>query len=141
MVTALLTATLMIVTGALAAAALIAARRPEAKQALDKLVPYQGVLGIVSALWGAYNTVVTLINVKLVTVIPVTWVLLLATSLVMLSLGFVLGFALISKYALAGSPDAVTKGETIRARLVTFQTPLGLASVALGVWVLVRTFI
>ena len=42
----LFTAILMIVAGVLAAASLIAAKQPNAQQAIDKLVPFQGIVGI-----------------------------------------------------------------------------------------------
>ena len=46
----ILLAILLIAVGALAAASFIASKQPNAKAAIDKLVPIQGILGIIAAL-------------------------------------------------------------------------------------------
>lgn len=132
----LLTGILMVVAGLLAAASLVVAKRPEARAAIDKLAPFQGIIGVVAAVWGAWQLIQALIHVGLITKAPFLWSLGFAAAAVMLALGFILGYALIARYAMR-TPEAAAKGELVRARLVKVQTPLGLASVALGVAALV----
>jgi hypothetical protein len=43
-----------IACGILAASAYIVARRPDARQLIDKLTPYQGWIGFVLFFWGAW---------------------------------------------------------------------------------------
>ena len=56
----------------------------------------------------------------------------LATIATMLALGFILGFALISKLGLSKNPEAAAKGEQLLAKLRAIQIPLGLAGIGLG---------
>ena len=57
-------------------------------------------------------------------------------------LGFLLGFGLITKYTLNGSPAARARGDQLRERLVPYQATFGLISIACGalyiVWVLMH---
>ena len=46
------------VLGILGASNLIIARKPDAKELIAKLAPYQGWIGAVSALWGAWGIVI-----------------------------------------------------------------------------------
>jgi len=132
----LITGILMILAGALAAASLIAAKQPNAKQAIDKLVPFQGIIGVISALWGIW----ALINViRSMGSFSIGWLLGLVAAITMLVLGFVLGYALISKYTMK-TPEAAAKGEELRLKLVKFQVPLGLVSIGLGIWTLISAF-
>ena len=45
----------LIVLGMLGASSLVIAKRPDAKHVIAKLAPYQGWIGAVSALWGAWG--------------------------------------------------------------------------------------
>ena len=38
---------LLLVAGALAASSFIIAKKPDAKKAMDKIAPYQGIIGVV----------------------------------------------------------------------------------------------
>ena len=136
MVMVILTALLMIAAGVLAAASLIAAKKPNAKEAIDKLVPFQGIIGIISLLWGVWSLIGVIRIIDAFSVVPIRWLLALAAALVMIILGFVLGYALISKYTMK-TPEAQAKGEAMRLKMVKFQVPLGIASIALGLWVLI----
>ena len=132
----LITGIFMIVLGILAAASLIAAKQPNAQAAIDKLVPFQGIIGVIAVIWGAWRLVVALLNMGWLTSAPLLWIVWLASAVVMLALGFVLGYALISKYTMK-TPEAAAKGEAMRLKLVGIQTPLGLISLAIGVWALI----
>ena len=136
----LFTAILMIVAGVLAAASLIAARQPNAQQAIDKLVPFQGIIGVIAALWGAWGVISAILNIGLLSTHPLTWILMLTCAVVSLAVGFILGYALISKYTMK-TPEAVAKGEAMRLKLVGVQVPLGLAAIGIGVWALVHSII
>ena len=57
------------------------------------------------------------------------------------ALGFLLGFALITKYALSKSPEAMAKGELLRLKLVSIQIPLGLIGIGVGLWCLIASFL
>ena len=100
------------------------------------LAPFQGVIGIIAAIWGAYNVVMALVHISALSGAPLLWILGFAAAVVMLVLGFILGYALISKYTMT-TPEAAAKGEAMRLKLVKYQTPLGLVSIGLGLWALI----
>jgi hypothetical protein len=131
----------LIVLGALAAATFVVAKRPDAKVLLDKVTPFQGVLGVVAAVWGAWQLIQLVIHISLIKLAPVSFLVGTAMVLLTVALGFLMGYALIVKYALSKNAEAAAKGEAVRAKLVTYQTPLGLAGMAVGVVGLVMTIV
>ena len=58
-----------------------------------------------------------------------------------MTIGFLLAFGLISKYALSKNQAAMAKGQAIRTKLVKIQAPLGLFAIVMGLlyilWVVV----
>ena len=136
----LVTALALIVCGVLAAAGWIAKRQPNSQQMIEKLTPYQGWIGLVVCIWGAWTIIQSILYLGLLTSFPILWLTLLATGILEFGLGFLLGFALIARYALSGSPDAVLKGEKLRGKLVGIQIPLGLVGIGVGLWCLIAGF-
>jgi hypothetical protein len=130
----LVTGIFTIVVGALAAASFIAAKQPNAQAAIDKLVPFQGIIGIIAGLWGVWGVIQALLSIGS---IGLGWIVLVACSLLMVALGFILGYGLISKYAMK-TPEAMAKGQAMRLALARVQTALGLIAIGLGVWAIVQ---
>ena len=137
----LVTAIVLIICGALAAASFIVAKRPDAKQAIDKLVPIQGWIGLVVCLWGAWTIVSAVLSISLLSHWPVYWFTFMAVGVVEFVLGFLLGFGLITKYALSKNEQALARGQQLRGKLVLYQVPLGLAGIGLGVWCVLASFL
>lgn len=134
----LLLALLLIVAGALAAASLIVQKQPNAREAIAKLVPFQGIIGIVLLLWGLWQLIEILqVFGLLMRFAPITALAYLASVLVAIGLGILLGYSLIQQYVLSKNADASRSGEAVRAKLTGVQVPLGIAGIALGVWLIV----
>ena len=119
--------------GILAASALIIARKPNAKELINKLTPYQGWIGIVLFFWGAWGVLGCVRHLGLLGSMPLVWTLWLAASAADLVVGFLLGFGLISKYSLGSSVVAQARGEQLRLRLAPYQGVSGLFAIAMGV--------
>src|SRR5215831_18024604 len=119
--------------GILAASALIIARKPNAKQLIDKLTPYQGWIGVVMFGWGVFELLHVLSGMSLLSVRPFFWVFWLASGVADLTVGFLLGFGLITKWAMSGSPQALARGQAIRAKLANYQGALGVLAICTGV--------
>lgn len=124
----MLFALLLITCGLLAASNLIIARRPDAKGLFDLVAPFAGILGIVLLGLGV---------LRLIKYATVLGLLGLLTCGLAILLGFLQGFGLIGKLLGDKSPEAIAKGEQLRARLTTVQIPLGVAGVALGIYTLI----
>ena len=118
--------------GILAASALIIARKPNAKDLIDKLAPYQGWIGAVLFCWGVWDTLFIVRNLGALTHFPLLMLFGIGITVTDLVVGFLLGFGLITKYALDKSPAALARGQRIRARLATYQGAFGLGAIALG---------
>lgn len=118
--------------GLLAASALIIARKPNAKDLIDKLTPYQGWIGVVLFFWGIWDVLFVVRNVSVLVHAPMWLVMSIAVTVADLAVGFLLGFGLITKYALSGSPAAMARGQAIRARLATYQGLFGVLAMCTG---------
>jgi hypothetical protein len=130
-----------IIGGILAASGFIIAKKPNAKELIDKLVPYQGWIGFVMFFWGIWEIIGCVRLMTLLSSHPVRWVFWLLSGVADLGVGFLLGFALISKYALSKSPAALAKGQELRGKLVKVQIPLGFLAILMGLLYLVFIFI
>jgi len=132
----LLLALLLLAAGVLAAAPLIVSKQPNAQEAISKLVPYQGIIGIILLLWGLFVLLFRLLSIfgLLMQFAPLTAIGMLLACLVAIGLGILLGYGLISKHALSKNADAARSGEVVRAKLTGIQIPLGIAGIALGIW-------
>ena len=137
----LVTAIALIICGALAAASFIVAKRPDAKQAIDKLVPVQGWVGLVVCVWGAWTIVSAVLSLGLLSHFPVYWMTFMAVGVMEFALGFLLGFGLITKYALSKHEQALARGQQLRGKLALYQIPLGLIGIGLGVWCVLVSFL
>ncbi|GAA0189435.1 hypothetical protein GCM10009122_49690 [Fulvivirga kasyanovii] len=128
--------TLMIL-GVLASPNLLLAKKPNAKEILDKITPYQGWIGLVFCFWGIWGIIQAVLNMGLLTNWPIWWITWLASSLVEAVLGFILGYGMISKLLLSKNEEAKKKGEQLLAKLAPIQGKLGLAGIIIGAWVIV----
>lgn len=128
-----ISAIIVIIAGVLAAAPLIIAKKPNAKDLIHKMVPYQGWLGIVLFFWGIWDTISVVRYAALLSSRPILWILALLVSLTELFVGFLLGYALISQYVLSKNEAAQKKAEEIRAKLMPYQTKLGVLAIVFGI--------
>jgi len=127
--------------GILAASALIIARKPNAKELIDRITPYQGWIGIVMFFWGIWGVLDCVRFLSLLSARPVFWLFWLASGVADLVVGFLLGFGLITKYALGKSPTALARGQQIRARLAAYQGRFGLFAIAMGALYIVWLYV
>jgi len=131
----------LILCGCLAASTLIAKKQPNAKELIDKLVPIQGYLGIIVLLLGIWALINILTHLSLLHSYPVRFAAALSMAVCMMALGFLLGFGLINQFALSKNPEASAKGAALQAKIATYQIPLGVLGIILGVWALVMHFV
>lgn len=131
----------LIILGILAAPSLLLAKKPNAKELLDKITPYQGWIGLVFCAWGLWGIISAILNISWLTTWPIWWVTLLASSFLEFALGFLLGYGMISKLVLSKNETAKEKGEQLLAKLAPLQGKLGLIAIIVGAWTIVSYFI
>jgi hypothetical protein len=127
--------------GVLASSGFIISRKPDAKQLIDKIVPYTGWIGVVLFCWGVWETISVVTGLGLLASHPLRWVFWLCVAAADLIVGFMLGFSLISKYALSKNEAALAKGQQMREKLMKIQAPLGLFAIVMGVLYLVWLYV
>ncbi len=129
----------LFILGALAVPNLIIGKKPELKGTLDKLVPFQGWMGVVSAFWGAWGVLGAVLALSMLTTYPIWWATWIATSVVTLGLGILLGVGTAKTFI--KSPAAHAKMDQTIAKLSPYQGTLGIAGLGLGAWCLVASLI
>ena len=134
----LLFALLMIVAGVLGAAALIIKNKPDARELIGKLVPFQGIIGIVLLIWSLIMLIRILPYIGLLMQFAAFSALIAILALLVgIALGFLLGYGLINQYVLSKNAGAAAGGAGVQAKLATYQGPLGIVAIVLGIWMLI----
>jgi len=126
--------------GTLASSGFIISKKPNAKDLIDKLVPYTGWIGMVMFFWGVWETIAVVRHLSLLGTAPLTWTFWAGVAFADLLVGFLLGFSMISKYALSKNDLAKEKGQLIREKLTKIQVPLGFLAIVMGILYLLTYF-
>ena len=120
---------------------LILSKKPNAKELLEKIEPYQGWIGLIFCIWGIWGIISAILNLGWLTTNPIWWATFLAGSVVEAGLGFMLGYGMISKLFLSKNAEAKEKAEQLRGKIAPKQGKLGLLGIGVGVWMIVASFI
>lgn len=132
----------LIIISILAAPSFILSKAPKFKQYLDKVTPYQGWIGVIACIWGVYGVLADcLFGIGLVGSAPLYWATLLVVNLLLVALGFMLGYTLIYQYVLSKNEAAKAKGEKVLAKLTPMQNTLGIVGLFIGLWSLIAAAI
>jgi hypothetical protein len=125
--------------GILGASSLIIARKPDAKELIAKIAPYQGWMGAVSAIWGAWGIINCVLHVGMMGTWPILWITWIADSALQLALGLLLGVGVLRTFIKA--PAARDRMDQTITKLAPFQGTLGLVAIGLGVWMIVASIL
>jgi hypothetical protein len=127
------------VLGILGASSLIIAKRPDAKDALAKMAPYQGWIGAISALWGVWGVISSILSLGWLAHWPIYWITFLADSVLQLALGLLLGVGVLKSFI--KNAEAHTRMDQTIAKLAPYQGTLGLVAIGVGVWMVSSGFL
>ncbi|HCR77627.1 MAG TPA: hypothetical protein DIW37_14720 [Chryseobacterium sp.] len=123
-----------ILGGLLASSSIIIAKKPNAKELIDKITPFQGWIGVILAFWGLWGLISSVLNIGN---LGLYWMIALVVAIVEFVMGFLLGYGLISKYLLESNETAKEKGNALRMKLTRYQIPAGLILLVLAILSLV----
>lgn len=129
----------LILLSIIAVPSLILSKKPNAKELLEKVEPYQGWIGIIFCFWGLWGIVVALLNFHWLAAAPIWWITLVAGSVVEAALGFMLGFPLINTLFFSGNKTAREKADSIRQKIAPKQGKLGVLGIIVGAWMIVAS--
>jgi hypothetical protein len=125
-------ALLLIAGGLLGASGLILSKKPDAKELLNKLVPYQAGIGVGLLATGLWMLLKSLsIMSAMFKFAKLAAIALYGSCFVAIALGFFFGMPLIAKWIPGDSP-AEEKAESMAKKLAPFQTILGVAGLVCG---------
>jgi hypothetical protein len=125
--------------GVLGASSLIIAKKPDAKELIGKIAPYQGWIGAVSALWGVWGVINAILHLSWLGHWPIYWATWMADSALQLCLGLLLGIGVLKTFIKA--PEATAKLDQAVAKLMPYQGTLGLIAIGVGVWMIIAGFL
>jgi hypothetical protein len=127
------------VLGVLGASNLIIAKKPDAEELIAKIAPYQGWIGAVSAIWGIWMIISSVLSIGWLKVAPIYWATYLADGVLQAALGLLLGIGTLKTFI--KEPQAQEKMDQLAARLAPKQGALGLVAIGVGIWMVVAGFI
>jgi hypothetical protein len=125
-----ITVLVLLAGGLIGASNIVIAKRPDAKDVIDKLIPFQGIIGVVLLLWGVVGVFDILRSLRFMQVSPFWYLVFVATVVTELGLGFLLAYGLITKVT---SGQAAAKAGQMHAKLTGYQSSLGVTAIALSV--------
>ena len=131
----------LVILSIVAVPSLLLSKKPNAKELLEKVEPYQGWIGIIFCFWGVWGIITAILNLGWLSISPVWWVTFLAGNIVSAGLGFMLGSGLINKFFLSNNAAARVKAEELRERIAPKQGKLGLLGIAVGSWMIIASFL
>ena len=130
----------LLVAAILAMSSLILAKKPDAKQLIDKLVPYQGGVGVGLLVWGIINLIRFLPDMSLwMKVSALIGSVFLISIISMILLGFLFGMPLIAKW-IPGESSAEQKALSMQQKIGGFSVLLGIIGAACAVALLLIRF-
>lgn len=121
----------LLALGLLGASHSIIKKKPEAKELIAKLAPYQGWIGVVCAFWGAWWTINWVINIGLLSFAPVSMIIWLVCALTLLGLGLLFGVGTLKTFT--SKKEVHEKLDQTVAKLSPYQEKLGFVSLILAV--------
>ena len=125
----IVTTLVLLAGGLIGASNIIIAKRPNAKDVIDKLVPFQGLIGVVLLLWGLKGVFDVLRTLSVIQFAPFWWLVFVATVVTELGLGFLLAYGLLTKFT---SGQAAEKAFQAHTKLAAYQSSLGLTAIGLA---------
>lgn len=129
----------LFVLGALAAPGLILSKRPDAAEIMAKITPFQGWIGAVSAFWGVWGIISSVLNLGWLTIAPIYWITFLLVAIVQAALGLLLGVGMLKTFI--KNPEAQARMDQTITKLAPKQGLLGLVAMGLGVWMIIAGFL
>ena len=122
----------LILGGILGCAGLIVAKKPDAKELIGKLQPFQAAIGVALLVFGVLNLLDAIRFLSLMSLIPVTVIMAFAAVLSAIVLGIMFGMPMIAKLSASGA----AKGEELGKKLAPYQTLVGIVAIITGLYFL-----
>jgi hypothetical protein len=118
----------LILGGILGCAGLIVAKKPDAKELIGKLQPFQAIIGVALLVFGVLNLLDAIRLLSFVGALPVLVICAFAAVVSALVLGIMFGMPMVAKLSASGA----AKGEELGKKLAPYQTLVGIVAIVSG---------
>lgn len=126
---------LLVVLGVLGIASAVRAKKPELDGALKQLESIEAWIGVVGMAWALLGLVQWILAIGALAAAPVTMLVALASTLVILALSLILALPLMKSWIGAAQGAQLTE---VSAKLAPFKSMLGALCLASAVYTIVR---
>ncbi len=126
---------ILILGGILGCAGLIVAKKPDAKELIGKLQPFQAAIGVALLIFGVINLLNAIRLLSAVGQWPVLVITAFAAVVSAIVLGIMFGMPMVAKLSASGA----AKGEELGKKLAPYQTLFGLVAMGSGLVFLLFT--
>ncbi len=124
----------LILGGILGISGLIVAKKPDAKELIAKIQPFQAFIGIALLIFGVYNVLHIMDFIRIMSVLPVLGIMAIGAVVSAIVLGILFGMPMVAKMSAGGA----AKGEELGKKLAPFQTLFGIVALVTGIyWALI----
>lgn len=130
---------LLIVLGIIATGPMLKSKIPALGALVDGLTPYAGYVGIAGIVVAIIDLLPVVRSLAAIGNAPLWVVMGVVAWIALAGLSIIFGYGLLSEKLLSGNPDARAKGAEIQAKLLPFQTNLGIAALVIGLFFLLLT--
>jgi hypothetical protein len=96
----------------------------------ESMIKFQGWFGAISAIWGAWMIISSIMNLGWVSVAPFWWTCFFAAGLCCTALGLLFGVGVLKTFA--KNPQAQAGLDATIAKLTPYRSMFGIASVVVG---------
>jgi hypothetical protein len=139
----LLIGLLLIVASILAVSGFIISKKPEAKQLIDKIVPFQGIIGVALLAMGLLFLILWIGKMDRISDVGDKWTLFpfafYLGTLCAIALGFLFGMPLIAKW-IPGETPAEQKALEMQKKIAGFSTVIGIVGLIFGLLMIYYRF-
>ncbi len=122
----------LILGGILACAGLIVAKKPDAKELIGKLQPFQAIIGVALLVFGVLHIMDAIHLLGMIGAAPLFVLPIVLGVFAGIFLGILFGMPMVAKLSAGGA----AKGEELGKKLAPFQTIIGLVALVSGVLML-----
>lgn len=127
-----ITTLMLLVLGVLAASDRLAAGRPNARDILATLKPFQGWVGLVGIFFGLWSVIDHVVHIGMLKYSVLLWVIGLAVALLCVAIGFLLAFGLMGGL-LAKNAAAKQKADEVYEKLAPWRPSLGMTAISTAI--------
>ncbi|PKN55890.1 MAG: hypothetical protein CVU56_18940 [Deltaproteobacteria bacterium HGW-Deltaproteobacteria-14] len=127
-----ITTLMLLVLGVFASADRLVAGRPNARDLLATVKPFEGWVGLVGIFFGFWSVIDHVVHIGMIKASVLGWVIGLAVAVLCVAIGFLLAFGLMGGL-LAKNDAAKQKADEVYGKLAPWRPSLGMTAISTAI--------